>query len=63
MHPLLTPRYQIQNDHNRFKVLEVAGGCAVDQVQNLAISPCGLSQGRPSSDQAMCVRRLAISRE
>ena len=28
MHPLLTPRCQIQNDHNRFKVLEVAGGCA-----------------------------------
>jgi hypothetical protein len=34
---------------------------AVGQVQNLAISQCGLSQGRPSSDQAMCVRRLAIS--
>ncbi len=39
------------------------GGCAVDQVQDLATSQCGLSQGRPSSDPAMCVRRLAISRE
>lgn len=33
---------------------------AVGQVQDVATSQCGLSQGRPSGDQAMCVRRLAI---